>query len=261
MKFVKYSSNGNDFIITPLMQKLSKEQIIKLCDRHFGIGADGLIIPEINPFKMNFYNQDGSLGTMCGNGIRAVASYFKDFQNAPDVFSIETLAGPIKIRIENDQIICSMMNYSFDLNLLDTSLRKNFNEVVKYARRDFMTYSVFIGTKHLVLFINDFNLDYYKALGEHLCNHYQFKSGINVDFVTILDENQVFIRTYERGVGMTLSCGTGACATFAVMKKLNLVSDELEVISDGGKLKVKLEENNLFLIGKTKKVFEGETCN
>ncbi|MBE2989457.1 diaminopimelate epimerase [Sneathia vaginalis] len=232
MRFTKYQGLGNDFLIVD--EELDEKTIIFLCDRHFGVGADGVIIQEFKdnvPF-MKFFNQDGSRAKMCGNGIRCYADYL--YHKNLDYTTIDTLAGLKKVEKVGSEYKV-FMGKAENLEIKDGY------------------YNIFTGTNHLVIISNK-GIEYLKEIGPKL----QKKYDTNVNLVNILDRENIDIYTYERGVGITLACGTGACASAYVANKLNLVDKNVNVHLLGGDLKIFLTDEGIYMQGSAKKVFEGE---
>lgn len=242
MKFTKYQGLGNDFIITD--ENIKKEKIKKLCDRHFGIGADGLIInSKYNDIPyMKFFNADGSVARMCGNGIRCYADYL--YNKGLDFTKIYTLAGIKKIeKIGNNYRV--FMGKAEEKFLDKNFLSENLN-------------SIYTGTNHCVI-ISDGDIEYLNKIGPLIeKNTMLFKEGTNINLVKVVDRQNIRVYTYERGVGITLACGTGACAS-AYLTNLKGYTDKIiNVNLLGGKLKIELSSEGIYMIGSAKKVFEGE---
>jgi diaminopimelate epimerase len=253
LKFYKYQGTGNDFVIIDNFQggvELSKEQIAHLCDRKFGVGADGLMFLEKSnkyDFVMKYYNADGNLGSMCGNGGRCIVKFAKDIDLIGDHAMFLAFDGVHEASIDKDGIVSLEMNDVNDVNQIDKS-----------------TCELNTGSPHFVSFVSDVSsLDVYKSGREIRYNDTYAKDGINVNFVTV-DGNQLKIRTYERGVeNETLSCGTGVTAAALSAFNLGLIkSSPINVSSMGGVLSVSFDyaENkfiNVVLSGPAQKSFEG----
>ncbi len=248
MKFYKYQGLGNDFII--IEEEIEKKLIKKLCDRHFGIGADGLIVynnVDNKPF-MTFYNADGSSAKMCGNGIRCYAS-FLDYKNK-DFSVIKTLAGDKQIdKIgEFDYKVCiGNAKVEFENKILFDNIKVNFLNT---------------GTEHVAIIVDEKNFNEKKLLeytNKIVSNKKVFPNGTNVNVAKIVDEHNIEVLTYERGVGITLACGTGASACVYVAYKQGLVKAQSNVKLLGGNLIIQIEENGeIYMTGAAKKVFTGE---
>ncbi|MEN9331684.1 MAG: hypothetical protein RLZZ94_774 [Bacteroidota bacterium] len=253
LKFYKYQGTGNDFVIVDNFQggvELSKEQIVHLCDRKFGVGADGLMLLEKSnkyDFEMKYYNADGNLGSMCGNGGRCIVKFAQNIDLIGDHAMFLAFDGVHEASIDKDGIVSLEMNDVNDINQIDKS-----------------TCELNTGSPHYVSFVKDVaTLDVYKSGREIRYNDTYAKDGINVNFVAV-DGNQLIIRTYERGVeNETLSCGTGVTAAALSAFKLGLIkSSPINVSSMGGALSVSFDhaENkftNVVLAGPAQKSFEG----
>ncbi len=252
IRFIKYQGTGNDFIIVDGRNELPGELPVKLmCDRHFGIGADGLIIlaeSSISDFKMIYYNSDGNLSSMCGNGGRCIA-HFASIFIFPDQrkFTFEAPDGLHHAIIEQDRVSLSM-------NDVNTDSTEQSNEVIIMNT----------GSPHYVSFENIIESEFYNwARGIRYSETFN-KEGINVNNVNAQSENQLNMRTYERGVeDETLSCGTGVtAAVLSHALRTNLKSGTIDVNTKGGLLNVSFKRlNNVFkdilLSGEVKIVFEG----
>lgn len=257
--FFKYHGTGNDFIIVDnrlAQQNFSKEQIQKLCHRKFGIGADGFITltsSKVADFEMKFWNNDGSNSMMCGNGGRCIAAFAHHlgiFEKrsrfiAPDGIHVAEILN------ENET------SNTVSLSMCDTKLPQPFSENEFYINT---------GSPHLVVFVKDIkNTDVF-SVGSTLRNDPRFApDGVNVDFVEIICENQIFVRTFERGVeNETLSCGTGVTASaiaYAFKNKLTAYH-KISVQTLGGTLEMLLEKDdiqisNIRLVGAATLVFQG----
>jgi diaminopimelate epimerase len=251
LKFYKYQGTGNDFILIDNRDlTFQKEQasIEKLCDRRFGIGGDGLILLENEndfDFRMVYYNADGNESTMCGNGGRCIVA----FAHFLDIFEEKCHF----IAIDGEHI-ATITNGLVQLKMIDVQ-----EVIVQYDNCILNT-----GSPHFVKKVENLkDMDVY-TFGKSIRNSEQFvKDGINVNFMEVLSEGQLFVRTYERGVeDETYSCGTGvtACA-IAYLKDKNISSVKVKVL--GGNLKVSLVKQgnsyeNIWLEGPAKLVFEGK---
>ena len=276
--FTKMQATGNDFIILNYInEKLqySYKLLVKyLCDRHFGIGADGVIILEnsmVADYKMRIFNQDGSEANMCGNGIRCLAKYIyeKKLINKNEI-KIETLSGIKKLllEIEGETVIKIKVNMGFpifDKSRIPMIYEKDANKV-KIENIDF--YPMSIGNPHCVCFVDDLEKFDVKKYGKIVENYKYFTEGTNVEFVEIVHKNEykdfnrdtIKVRVWERGVGETLSCGTGACASAIISYKFMGLKEKIDAELLGGKLEIEYdkEKNNVYLSGNAEFVFEGK---
>ena len=253
IKFSKYQGSGNDFIIIDNRlhaYRLTSDQISFLCNRRLGIGADGLIYLEDDcelDFKMIYYNADGKEGSFCGNGARCISAFAKELNLVNNSICFSSYDGIHNAEIEGGVIRLKMSE------VLDIKMNKE---------------SLFLntGSPHCVLFVENFDLiDDIVGLGRKIRNKKEYQpDGINVNFVQIIDETSIKIRTYERGVeDETLSCGTGVTASaLASCFVKNIKASKIDVYTQGGILSVCFKKTDdgfkdVFLIGPAEKVFEG----
>lgn len=266
--FFKMQATGNDFIlINYLENKLEYSYKLLsqfLCDRHYGVGADGVLILEGSTkadLKMRIFNQDGSEAEMCGNGIRCFAKYVyeKKIINK-EIFSIETLAGikKVKLFVEGNtvqEIEVDMGMPIYELDKIPVIYPIN-NYTGKIYIQNFEVYPVSMGNPHVVCFVTDTDYIDINKYGKLIEDYKYFPNKTNVEFVQIIDNSNLKIRVWERGVGETFSCGTGACAACAVATKYKSTNNELNVELKGGKLKIRYNES-IKLTGTAENVFEG----
>lgn len=264
MKFTKMVAAGNDFILyngfdytVNNYSNLAK----KSCNRHFGIGADGIMVCEksdVADIKMIYYNSDGSRGEMCGNGIRCFSKYI--YENKilnKKSFTIETLAGikTIWLEINDDTVEMIKVNMGvpiFESNMIPVSIDSDevLLESIVIDGINIMFSSVLVGVPHTVIFVDDIKHVDINGLGEKLESHSIFPEKTNVNFVEILDRNNINIYTWERGAGRTLGCGTGSCASVVLGKKLGKLNNIVNVKTEGGQLQVELKDNyNIYMKG------------
>lgn len=271
MKFTKMHGLGNDFIVLENIKQdlsLTKEQIAFLCDRKFGIGADGLII--INPsqmhhIKMSFYNSDGTEVEMCGNGIRCFAKYVYDkniIRENP--LYVETLAG-LKItylEIQEDivtKVEVNMGKAIFECSKIPMYLNQEnaLDEKLSYNGQEISYTALSMGNPHVVILVTDVEHYPVKEVGAFFENHPLFPSKTNVNFVEVVNQNHIKVITWERGAGLTLACGTGACASARVAVLKGLVKEEISATLPGGDLRIKVKDD-IYMTGDAVEVFSGE---
>ena len=252
LTFSKYQGAGNDFVMVDNRDgnySLSKDQIERLCDRRFGIGADGLILLEndiVADFQMTYYNSDGIDGSMCGNGGRCVVAFAKQLDIIKDHCNFVAYDGLHKAKCLEGGLV--------SLEMIDVHSVEKFNNAWKLDT----------GSPHLVFFKDSINEINVKELGSAIRNSNDFlEKGINVNFVQC-KENHLFLRTYERGVeDETLSCGTGATASAIAAYEAGIVNTEtIKVNVLGGLLEVSFSKQqnrytNIYLVGEAKFVFNG----
>ncbi len=275
LKFIKMHGCGNDYIYIDCMKKELdfnlNDAAIKLSDRHFGVGGDGLVLIAASDKAdalMRMFNADGTEGKMCGNAIRCVAKYLYDDANVKkSVMSIETLSGikRLKLDVQNDVVKTVEANMGFaDFSSfsmpLNTTKKEVVDETICVLDEKFKIICVSMGNPHCVVFLKGVaDLDVNKLGAEFLKNPI-FKEEVNVEFVEILEKNKVLMRVYERGSKETLACGTGACAVVAAMVRNNFcgLDEEVEVQLLGGKLNVRCCSDGVLMKGFATKVFVGE---
>ena len=263
VKFDKYVAAGNDFIIFNGIkepQKNYNELALKACDRHFGIGADGIMVCEksnIADIKMLYYNSDGTQGEMCGNGIRPFSKYIYDNNIVKNKnISIETKAGIKYINVDVDKLdrvenIKVDMGYPvFEGNNIPIKINKEriLEETITIDGKDYEFSAVSVGVPHVVVFVKDIKKIDINDLGRKIENNSLFPNKTNVDFIEILSHNNINIYTWERGAGRTLGCGTGSCASVVLGHMLNKLSNKVNVNTEGGSLKVELHSDYRILM-------------
>ena len=278
IKFTKMHGCGNDYVyINGFTEKIDNhpEAAIKLSNRNFGIGSDGIIF--INPsekadFEMEMYNMDGSRAEMCGNGIRCVGKYVYDHGlTDKTVITVDTLAGikTLDMKVENGCVSEVTVDMGVPVTVplkipvsIDFANGKGriVNEPLTVGGTEYMVTCVSMGNPHAVVFI-DYDESDLKILetGPLFENNDAFPERVNTEFVRIRDRNHIDMRVWERGSGETLACGTGACAA-AVASILNgFTEDEIVVKLQGGELKIRWdrESRHVFMTGPAETVFEG----
>ncbi|NBI29621.1 diaminopimelate epimerase [Chengkuizengella marina] len=275
MEFTKMNGLGNDFIIvvgeTQLPENVSN-LAIKVCNRYFGIGADGLvyILPsEKADFMMRIINSDGSEAEQCGNAIRCVAKYLYDHGLTNNMeISIETIgAGAQKVWLNVDQGKVKTVKVNMGEPILQgkqvpTTIDQEVvvNHPIEVDGRKFYFTAVSMGNPHCVIYVDDavnFDLD---TWGPKLEKHPIFPNKINVEFVTVKNNSLMDMRVWERGAGPTLACGTGACAT-VVASVLNEKSNRNATVSlKGGDLFIEWneEDNHVYMTGPAEEVYQGK---
>lgn len=265
----KYHGCGNDFIMLPYTevqdwpQKKLEDFIVRVCDRHTGIGADGAIFVKENPLEMVYYNQNGSRADMCGNGIRCFAKFCYDnhLENS-GMYTVETLAGPHTIaELSKDPFMVQvcMGKPIFDNGKIAVSLDTPiWNYPLDINGTIWNVYSFYMGTIHTVVFVSDAFDPALEEVGKAICHHPLFEKQTNVNFVEVLDENNLKAATYERGCGMTLACGTGMCASAVTAFKEGKTSPHVGVQMKKGTLHIDLDKDGtVFLTGPAERIMKG----
>lgn len=274
MIFTKMNGLGNDFIIVYGEQEMpvnAAELAVKWCNRFFGIGADGLvyILPsEKADFRMRIINSDGSEAEQCGNAIRCVAKYVYDYgYTVNSEITIETLGAGVQkvgLRLEGDvvkSVRVDMGEPILEGLIIPTTLNQSpvVNQSIEVDGQEFKFTAVSMGNPHCVIYVEDATQFDLSLWGPKLEVHPLFPKKINVEFATVRARDYVDMRVWERGVGPTLACGTGACATL-VSSVLNGTTDRAAVISlKGGDLFIEWDEkdNHVYMTGAADMVYEG----
>lgn len=274
MKFYKMHGIGNDYIYFDCMQgeiKNPEELAIKLSDRHFGIGGDGIILlckSEIADCRMRMFNADGSEGRMCGNGVRCVGKLAHDLGYVKgNICRVETLSGvkTLEFTLDKKGKVASA-NVDMGAAVLDgekiPSAFKGESVVSQPLNVDGEEYKVTLvsmGNPHCVVFADPDNINLEK-IGKKFENHTAFPERINTEFVKVLDKNHIKMRVWERGSGETLACGTGACASAvaACLNGLCTKGEEITVSLLGGDLKILYTDKTVYMTGPATLVFTGE---
>ena len=262
IKITKMQGCGIDFVIIDYeeyektqmpMDELAK----KVCNRNFGVGADGMIIPDTNTDQTDigwyFYNSDGSIAQMCGNGMRCFAKYVFD-KGLVDKkeFSVMTGAGVIKPQLLEDGNVKVNMGTPI---LEDAKIPFNGERKLNALDREFDITPVSMGNPHCVIIGDDDPMEMALKYGPEIEKHKFFPEKTNTEFVKILSRTEIDMRVFERGCGITLACGTGACASVVACVLNNLTEQKVKVNLLGGSVFVEWQGNasnpteNIFLIG------------
>lgn len=279
IKLTKMQGLGNDFVVLDYdeyektgltMPELAK----KLCDRNLGVGADGMIIPNLSPQDKSadigwyFYNSDGTTAQMCGNGIRCFAKYVKDKKLVDsNKFSVETLAGIIIPEILDDgNVKVNMSKPILAPAKIPFRGENNLNHELKTSEKTFKINAVSMGNPHCVIFTDGSEdlLEMAKTYGPEIEKNPLFPEKTNVEFVKIISKNEIDMRVWERGCGITLACGTGACACVVAGILNNLTENKVEVNLLGGALTIEWHgskdnlEQDVFMSGPAEYTFFAE---
>ncbi|MCS7387244.1 MAG: diaminopimelate epimerase [archaeon GB-1867-005] len=273
MNFWKMHGLGNDYVVIDNRGgELSEEELpdlaIKLCRRRVGVGADGLLLvcnSRVADAKMRIFNPDGTEAEMCGNGIRCFVKYcFENGIARKNVISVETLAGIKELRLKVvggavTSVRVNMGSPCFEAEKIPIIGNGTFiNKPLDVDGKILMATALSMGNPHCVIFVN--NIDNYPVdvIGPKVEDHKLFPKRTNVEFVQVISRKRLKVRVWERGVGETLACGTGACASVVAAKVLGKVEEGVIVELPGGKLIVEYEGNVVFMEGPAEKVFEGK---
>ncbi len=278
INFIKMHGLGNDFILIDCLHKSLGDSsflsylVKKFCDRNFGIGADGVILflPSSKAdLRMRIFNSDGTEAQMCGNGIRCFAKYAYEKKLISKIkFTVETLAGIITPElifkdkeisgIKVDMGIPKLKRREIPMEGKDTPTV--VNETLKInSKQIFKITCVSMGNPHCIIFVNDVQSIPVDEIGPKIENNPLFPEKINVEFIQILNKQAISLRVWERGVGETLACGTGACAAL-VAAALNKKTNRQALIHlPGGDLNIQWADNgHIYMTGPAELVFKGE---
>lgn len=275
MKFTKMQGLGNDYVYVNTFEEVvdhPKALAVKISNRHFGVGADGLILIEksnIADFKMSMYNADGSEGEMCGNAARCVGKYVYDKKMTDkNILQLETKSGikDLLLHVDGDKVETVTVGMGVPVfNPKQIPVDLQGDSVVDYLiQEDGFSWRMTclnMGNPHAVFFVNqpveEVDLE---TWGPYFENHPLFPEKINVEFAQVIDRDHISMRVWERGSGETLACGTGASAVLVAAAFQGFCDREACVDLKGGTLKVKwrAKDNHVFQTGPAAFVFEGE---
>jgi diaminopimelate epimerase len=282
MEFSKYHGLGNDFVLVDNRHQpepvLSPADAVRWCDRHFGIGADGVIFAlpgqGDTDYTMRIYNSDGSEPEMCGNGIRCLAKFLETLETndgrapqPPHTYRIHTLAGLISPTLQPDgQVTVDMGPPHLLANEIPTTLVARDEKVVAVplavADHTWQVTCVSMGNPHCVTFVEDVAAIALESLGPKFEHHAVFPQRINTEFIQVVQPDYLKMRVWERGAGITLACGTGACASL-VAGVLNGLCDRAATVElPGGPLHIEWSatDNRVSMTGPAELVFKGQVA-
>ncbi|MBD6618337.1 diaminopimelate epimerase [Komarekiella sp. 'clone 1'] len=275
IEFTKYHGLGNDFILidnrSSSVPTLTPEQAIKLCDRHFGIGADGVIfaLPGENgaDYTMRIFNSDGSEPEMCGNGIRCLAGFLADLEGESrnqDRYRVHTLAGVMTPQLMPDGQVKVDMGLPRLLALeIPTTLtpaeEKVINQPLEVAEQIWNVTCVSMGNPHCITFVKDVAAIPLEIIGPLFEHHPVFPQRTNTEFIQVVSRDYLKMRVWERGAGITLACGTGACAALVAGVLTNKCDRTATVELPGGALQIEWSEidQRIYMTGSAERVFTG----
>lgn len=271
LDFVKLEGLGNDFILVDAIKhdlsKYNFHQLApKLCDRHFGIGADGILIVHKSTkadFRMQIINADGSEPQMCGNGIRCFSRYIYEAYEQKATISVETLAGimlPV-LDPKHNMITVDMGEPTLEARKIPVALdgQRLTEQGITAGEKTFKFTPVSMGNPHAVIFENDVQSIELGKYGPLLENHELFPERANIEFIQVVDRKNTIMRVWERGAAETLACGTGACASVVAGVLTGKTDRDVTVQLAGGKLEIEWDEtdNHVFMSGPAYEVFRG----
>jgi diaminopimelate epimerase len=272
--FVKAHGLGNEYITLDqdnINFELTKERIIQLCNIHFGIGSDGVLLKvptKKADFGLRIFNPDGSEAEKSGNGLRIFAKYIFDYGfTLKEHFTIETLGGIVTAHIIEKRngkaflIKVDMGKPTFQSDLIPVNFLKNecFGEILKIEDKDYLMHCVSVGNPHCVILKDELDDAEIIKYGTLIENHPMFPNRINVQFVKVLSRNLVQILIWERGAGYTLASGSSSSAVASAMVKKGLTERILTVKMPGGELKLEIDEDwEIRMTGEVKEVASGK---
>ncbi len=286
MKFTKMHGIGNNYVYVNCFQETVPnpgEVAKRISDRHFGIGSDGLILikpSDIADFEMEMYNSDGSLGAMCGNGIRCVAKYVYDYGLTDKTCITVATGSGIKtldltvedgkvtlVRVDMGAPILEAERIPMDVTKLEgknagvcAAEKPVIGRVLRVNGNDYSVTCVSMGNPHCVTSVDDVDGLKIEAIGPDFEHHPAFPDRVNTEFIKVLDRNTVQMRVWERGARETWACGTGACAVAVACILNGWTEDSVTVKLRGGDLRIQWdrEKNTVFMTGPAEVVFDGE---
>ena len=274
MKFTKMHGIGNDYVYVNCFQETVEnpsEVAIKVSDRHFGIGSDGLILikpSEKADFEMEMYNADGSQGAMCGNGIRCVAKYVYDYGLTDKTsISVDTKSGVKYLELTVEEGKVREVRVNMGSPELQTEkipmiypMDKVISQPLNVHEQIYEVTAVSMGNPHAVVYLDDVKNLKIEEAGPYFEKHRAFPESVNTEFVRVIDRNTVEMRVWERGSGETLACGTGACAVTVASVLNGYTEEEVTVKLLGGDLKIfwDREKKLVYMTGPAAVVFDGE---
>jgi diaminopimelate epimerase len=278
LRFAKYHGLGNDFILMNGLNapvEMSAQTAIRLCNRHFGIGADGVILAlpsTIADCRMQLYNSDGSVAEMCGNGLRCLAQFVWDEQliRTADM-TVETLAGlrHPRLRVNGERVVEISVEMGKPLLLArdapTTLVGPDDRAIDVPLELEGATWRVTVlntGVPHCVIFASDVEAVDWRALGPRIVQHPAFPRKTNVMFTEVVARDHLRVRPWERGAGATLACGTGACAAAVAAALTGRAERNVQITLPGGALRIEwnTESDELTMTGPVERVFVGQVA-
>ncbi|MBQ7477328.1 MAG: diaminopimelate epimerase [Selenomonadaceae bacterium] len=274
MDFTKWQGCGNDFVLVDCLREDIKDYAAfarKVCDRHYGVGADGILVvlpSEKADFCMRIFNTDGSEAEMCGNGIRCFARYLYDNGIAKGTeFTVETGAGILVPKIVAGdgpaKAVCVDMGKPVlagdEIPVTGFGKGQVVSEPIEVAGKTYAMTCVSMGNPHCVVFVEDIASCGIESIGALFESHERFPRKTNTEFVEVRDRKHMRMRVWERGASITLACGTGACATLVAAVLNDKADRKAEIELDGGRLVIEWADNgHIYMTGPAEQVFSGE---
>ena len=272
LRFEKYQGTGNDFVIFEMSELDGLQHSLlaqKVCNRRFGIGADGMIVvapSKVATMQMIFYNADGSIATMCGNGIRCFAKYVTDHELVKTkVFTVETLAGILTLEIIESDDLTSLVRvnmgsaiYQHESVPLPGDGDKFINQMLEVDGVPYTVSSLFMGTIHTVLFMDNIDEEAAARIGAAIENHPLYPNKTNVNLCKVVDSKNIDVLTWEKGVGITLACGTGSAACTLLSQDLYDCETSVTVHVKGGNLLMERVGEEIYMTGPATLICKGQ---
>lgn len=273
--FTKWQGCGNDFVlVNGFTEHLANDNLAalsqKICDRHYGIGADGLILvlpSKKADFRMRILNADGSEAEMCGNGIRCFAGVIRiEGLSDRESFTVETGAGILvpRLQIADDKLTGVRVDMGEPILEGNRIPVEGFGtahiieQPITTTDETLSMTCVSMGNPHCIIFVDDADRIPIEKLGPALESHVRFPKKTNVEFATVKDRTHIRMRVWERGAAVTLACGTGSCATLVAAALTGRTEKEAEIELDGGKLQIEwAADNHIYMTGPAEKIFAG----
>ena len=249
MTFGVYHGCHNSFVICEKVEGDLSKEAKRLCSKYH---TDGFMTLKKDPLAMIYYNADGTIAPMCGNGIRCFTRFLYDLGLIKEhMVKIHTLGGIMEV------LITSIDPFMVKVNLgkpcfsptkldIDTNKTQFINEVISIDNEEAIVSCVFLGTHHAVTFVNEITET---DLGYKLCHYHQFTKQMNVNFVKVIDRNNIFVKTFERGVGWTKACGTGASSSYVIAKLLGMVDNKVKCHFEGGEVSLDINQDMIIMEG------------
>lgn len=273
MKFWKLHGIGNDFVAIDGRNDNRDcdnygDYAKRACNRKFSVGADGLLIvknSDIADIEMVYYNSDGSRAEMCGNGLRCFVKFVYD-NNIIDKeeFDVYTLDGikKVKLNLKDGQIETIKVNMGKGSFIakdvpVNTKQEKFIEQKINVLNKEYTVSSILMGVPHTVIFVDDLNMEEVLKYGAQIEKHSIFPQKTNVNFVKVIDKENILVKTFERGCGYTYGCGTGMTASVMISNYLKKVGNSVNVTSEGGSVKIDLENGFAYMTGPAVKICEG----
>ena len=272
--FVKTHGLGNEYIVLDeenINFQLTKKAIKKICNVNFGIGSDGILL-KVQSHKADFglkiFNPDGSEAEKSGNGLRIFCKYVYDYGLADNKeFSVETKGGIVKAKIIQETENKRAKLISVDMgkaNFNSKEIPTNFNakevigERLQAGDKEYEINCVSMGNPHCVILKNELNIDEIKEYGKLIENHSKFPNRTNVQFAKVISRNEAEILIWERGAGFTLASGSSSCAVASVLRKRNLVDNNIKIKMPGGELFIEIDQSwNIRMTGEVRQIADG----